>query len=403
MKTILAAIRKFPVLSLLLVFCLILTVRLFQLSAWIQQDHFTKLASSFLSLRLDLATPLSYKTQGDLAFFADKYYVYFGPLPAILLIPSVAFFGESASQQILGLFLAVFDFWLLYKIARKFTSPSISLWLTIFFIFGTIFLFLIVINLTAYQTQVIAASFLIMSLYEFFHRKRWLLIGLFLAMAGATRPTFYLASIFFLLEILQHLEIKQNFKKIMLLFIPIIITIFITGLYNYLRFGNPLETGYSYLYYLGEDLRQAASQGLFSLKHIPTNMFFLLFKGPDLIRMNDINYASSFPFLKANPWGMGIFFTSPLFLYIFLSKLNSKYVLSSLITSLAMLVPVVAYFGIGVFQYGFRYAVDFYPFLFLILISVFQKNMPAVAKILIIYGILFNFFLMLSIWDVYPF
>lgn len=272
-----------------------------------------------------------------------------------------------------------------------------------FFVFGTIFLFLSIVNITAYQTQVIATSFLIMGLHEFFHKKRWVLIGTFLAMAGSTRPTLYLASIFFLIEIMQHFEIKQNLKKIVLLFIPIIITILMTGFYNYLRFHNPLETGYSYINSLGPDLQEAISHGFFSSTHIPTNLYFLLLKSPDLIRINNINYTSSFPYLQANPWGMSIFFTSPLFLYIFLSRLNSKYILSSLITVLAILIPVLTYFGVGIYQYGFRYAVDFYPFLFLMLASVFQKNMPPLAKILIIYGILFNFFLMLSIWDIYPF
>ena len=46
--------------------------------------------------------------------------------------------------------------------------------------------------------------------------------------------------------------------------------------YNYLRFGNPLESGYS-MASLGSDvLMQARSQGLFSVVHIPKNLFMML-------------------------------------------------------------------------------------------------------------------------------
>lgn len=403
MKTYLLLVKKYPVLSFMFILCLILTVRLFQLSTWIQQDHFVKLASSFLSFRLDLIPPLAHQTAGDVSFFQDKYYVYFGPLPAILLMPLVPFLAQSTLQHSLGIFLTILDFWLLYKIARKFTLPNISFWLSIFFIFSTVFLFLSIVNITAYQTQVIATSFLIMSLYEFLHKKRWFLIGLFLAMAGITKPTLYLATIFFMVELLNSNFIKNKLSNIFLLIAPILISILFLGIYNFLRFDNFFETGYSYQATMGIDLQDATARGIFSFQHIPTNLYFLFFKGPDLIRNNEINYASSFPYLKANSWGMGIFFTSPLFLYIFLTKLKQKYVLSAWITVLVMLVPMLTYFGIGVSQYGYRYAVDFYPFLFLMLASIFQKNMPPLAKILIIYGILFNFFLMLSTWDIYPF
>lgn len=100
---------------------------------------------------------------------------------------------------------------------------------------------------------------------------------------------------------------------------------------------------------------------------------------------------------------MGIFFTSPLFLYIFLSKLKQKYVINSWLTVSLMLILILTYFGTGVVQFGFRYAVDFYPFLFIILASFFKDRLSLMAKSLIVYSIFFNFFFMLSIWGIYPF
>lgn len=132
MKTYLLLVKKFPVLSFLFILCLILTVRLLQLSIWIQEDHLVKLASSFLSFRLDLIPSLAHQTAGDVSFFQGKYFVYFGSLPAILLMPLVPFLPYATLQHTLGIFLTILDFYLLYKIARKFTLPNISFWLSIF-------------------------------------------------------------------------------------------------------------------------------------------------------------------------------------------------------------------------------------------------------------------------------
>jgi len=86
-----------------------------------------------------------------------------------------------------------------------------------------------------------------------------------------------------------------------------------------------------------------------------------------------------------------------------LAKLKDRYVFSSLITTFFLSIPVLTYYGIGVWQYGYRYALDFYPFLFLILLSVFKDGLPLKAKVLIIYSILFNLLFMYSIWYKYPF
>ena len=64
--------------------------------------------------------------------------------------------------------------------------------------------------------------------------------------------------------------------------------------------------------------------------------------------------------------------------------------------------PSLFYFGIGTSQYGYRYALDFIPLLFLLLLPAFGKTLPNFAKILIVGGMIFNTLYMLSIWDIYP-
>ncbi len=373
-------IKKSPLLLLVFLFCIIGSFLILQNTYWSQQSHYIYLAKSFLQGKLDLPIPLPNTVIGDVAFFKNKYYIYFGPVPAILLIPIVAIFKEPPSQHILGLIFILLDLFLLYKIAKKLgMKRQNSFWLSLFFVFGTIFNSLGLTNITSYQVQIIAASFLIFALYEFFHRRRWLLIGIFLGLAGATKPTLYLATTFFAIELI-HSNLQMKMHNTLILIIPILISILFLGTYNFLRFDNFFETGYSYQTTMEIGLQEAAAKGVFSLEHIPGNLYFLLFKGPEPVRANQNNYLLKPPYLKADLWGMGIFFTSPLFLYIFLSKLRQKYVLNSWITISLMLIPTLTYFGIGLWQFGYRYAVDFYPFLFIILTSVFKEELPLMAK-----------------------
>jgi len=107
--------------------------------------------------------------------------------------------------------------------------------------------------------------------------------------------------------------------------------------------------------------------------------------------------------MKIDYWGLGIFYTTPLFLYLLITDFRKKYAISALATSLIMLVPILMFYAYGAWQYGYRHIVDIYPFLLLLLILTFKDRLPTRAKLLIIYGIIFNLFFMYSIWNTYPF
>ena len=273
-------------------------------------------------------------------------------------------------------------------------------WFAIFFIFGSIFAFLALSNVTAYLVQIVGTTFLIVALYQFF-KKRIRLSGLFIACAGMTRPTLYLATIFFLIEIVKSRH--EKWRELFKLLLPISISIVLLAGYNAVRFGNPFETGYSYIPNRNPIYTAARAYGEFSLMYIPGNLYFLLFKGPDPVRADNLTYILKFPYLRVNEWGLGIFFTSPLFLYLFSVNVREKFVISSLITTLCMLFVVLTYYNSGLWQYGYRYALDFYPLLFIILVSVFKYGLPLRAKGLICYSIVFNLCYMFSILNTYPF
>lgn len=366
-------------------------------------NHFVLQADAFLHKSLAIPNPPA--ALNDLAFFHNQYFVPFGPLPAILLLPFAAVWGTAVDQAWLGYILAALSFILVYRIAGSLgiKSTSSKLWLATAFVFGSVYISLVVLPISAFLVQVVTVFFLLLALDEFFHRKRFFLIGLYLGYAILTRDIIGIAVVFFLYEIAFLPTIKHKIKAIAALFIPMIICSLLVFSFNYVRFGSILDNGYDHNISHGQDLLLSRQEGFFSPKHIPGNLYLLLFKAPDPIKLYDVNYVLKPPYLHVDPWGLGIFFTSPLFVYLLFVSLKEKYAKASLLTIGVILIPTLTYYAYGVWQYGYRHAVDFYPFLFLLLIPLFREKMPLRAKVLILYSIVFNFGYMLSLWGIYFF
>ena len=384
----------------LLIFAIFSGYLINKASSFVTPDnHFTSLAQSFIHNDLFLS-PFNLPA-GDYADFRARQYLFYGPLPSIILVPFVLIFGKEFPETFLSFVSLAVIYILIYLISKKYIGKKDdALMLANFFVFGTVLYFLGLIFITAYVAQVVATAFLIAAIGAYFYRINWFLIGVLVACAAITRFTLFAAALFFILEIIR-LE-KKNFARSIFYFLgPILIAVLLLGLYNHRRFGSFFETGYKYNITLKNyPLVANASAGLISIKHLPANLYFLLLKGPDPIK-NGPGFVMKFPYLKADGWGMAIWYTSPLFLYLVKLR-KSPYLPAALLTIVALAIPSLLYFGIGFTQYGYRYSLDFLPFMFLILIPTFKEGLPSFAKILIVGGVIFNCLYMLSIWDIYP-
>lgn len=160
--------------------------------------------------------------------------------------------------------------------------------------------------------------------------------------------------------------------------------------YNYARFGNLLEFGYRYhIPWLVETRQFLRQKGTWSLTYIPTNLYYLFLKGPDGVFIKGTHYLT-FPFLTPDPWGMSIFLTSPLLLWSFAAPIKERIVQWCWITSISILLFLLGYFSTGALQFGYRYALDFSPFLFILLCYAFKKRMSILSKIVIALSFMVN-------------
>jgi hypothetical protein len=361
------------------------------------EQQFVYLAQSFLRGHLYFVEAPSdlddASVWDDTSVYAGEHYWALGPLPAVLLMPAVAA-GWKVPQGYVLFVLNLLNLFILYRIALKITnSPSTSLWLSFAYIFSTAYLYIALTPWSWYFAQAVATLFLLLALHEFFYRKRAWLMGLYLALAVATRVNLVLAGLFFVGAILlEPGQFRGKVSALGQLLLPIIVSLSLLLIYNYLRFGNIFEFGYGYQLAANERAVNR-EHGLWGFVHFPANLYYFLFKGPEAVFLPGSKILT-YPFLQSDIWGMSILFTSPILLWGLRAPVRQKVIYLAIATSLILLFLILGYCGIGVRQYGYRYALDFYPFLFLMLAYVCRERLTLPMQAVIIVSFLFNTYLL---------
>ena len=301
-----------------------------------------------------------------------KFYVPYPPLPAILAMPFVYFLGQKFPQQYLahligaGLVLLVVK--LSYLIKK---DPKLALWSGLLVSAGSIVWFLSSSGSSWYLGQICAAFFLTAALVESLAKKRALLIGLFLGAA-------YLARLHILLSLPFFWLTGKNKRWLLAGILPFLI--FNAG-YNYLRFGAIWDKGYLLIPgILGEPW---FSKGLMHPSYIK-NSFKTAFLSLPI-------FQKDFPYIKPSWGGLSIFITTPAFIFSLTAKWKETINKLAWLSVLLIFTFVAMHGSTGFAQFGYRFAVDFYPFLiFLTIKGVAETGLKKIHWILLLAGILVN-------------
>lgn len=355
------------------------------------ENHNLYLAYSLVKGHLNLIeTP---QTLTDLSYFEGKYYWALGPLPAVLLTPFALIFKSNFQENFIKFPITIVNFWLVYAISKKLDLKDFKPTLVaIFFIFGSVYTPVATIPFSVFLSQLLGTTFILLSILEFTTKRRWAIIGISIACATLSRTTLILATIFFLTYLIM--ELKRPMKNIFLLIIPVLATLVTMVLYNYQRFGSFNEFGFSYRITPEETMR-LQEKGLFSLANVPTNLYHMLVRSPEPVLADNFHRLKP-PFIKPDYWGMSIFLISPILFLLFKTSLNEKLVKLSFLTTLVMLIPITTYYGIGWRQIGYRYALDFMPFLLIPLSYAIKSTSQKRVFTLVGLGVIITWFFTLE-------
>lgn len=338
-------------------------------------DHQIYLADSLLKGRVDLVHyPIKYH---DVFNINGKKYTAFGLGPILLILPLVAIFGFSLNLTLIAMIVGSLNVALFWKLTEKLSeSTALRLLATIGFSFGTIHWFSATVGSSWYFSMIVAVFFIQLTLL-FIWKRRFILAGAFFGMTVLSRFPVVLAVPGILLMIYSLSPKIKTAGKFILGAIPFAILFFA---YNYLRFGNILETGYQFAnwQYMTE-----LNTSSFGLKYFPKNFYTFAFRSFDFI--------TEFPYLQVSFGGIALLFSSP---WLFLSLAAD--IKNRLNQSLGLIIiPILGsslfYFtpGVGI-QPSWRFVMDFLPFAALLSLDGMKKVPKQFTLFLILTSLVFT-------------
>ncbi len=358
-------------------------------------SHFVLLADGWLHGHLYIHG--SPPGPSDFTKYHGHWYVAFPPLPAVLLLPLVAIFHLSYQSIITLAFsvgMGILNIWLMQRVLLRLVQKrvlgeqfSTIAWLLVFFALGTELFYTTMKGSVWFVAHVVATTFVLLYIDEVLGKQRAELAAIFLGLASFSRSTTLFIFPFFLVW-----TFAQDRKKPLLLLwrwsvFGSILGVFLLGmlLYNYARFGSLLDFGYNNMNVnplVGDSLH---GYGQFSTHFIPINFRFMLLEPPKLMK--------TFPYVTFNPFGTSIFLTMPALFFAFLGfrRREQRWLAASLLAGCILpVITLLLYFNTGWYQFGYRFALDFLPFLFLLAALGMAKRLTWREKALITLSVLIN-------------
>ncbi len=246
----------------------------------------------------------------DTSLYKGKIYLYWGPVPALLLAFIKLIHNGKVSDSTLAFFFScgqLISSFLVIKLVREKIFRTMPIWtvaLGIFLVGLANPIPSLLYRPAAYQAAITSGQFfLILGLYWALKAiiinsiSKWKLIiaGLSWALAVGCRATLVVPIAFLvcltIFEIIQRHKMKTDVSRIWLTIfafgLPLVLGAIFYGWYNYSRFGSPLETGLRYQLTV-ENLHEYYNL-VFSMSYIHSNLRNYL--------LNPFKVIPSFPFI----------------------------------------------------------------------------------------------------------
>lgn len=317
--------------------------------------------------------------QFDTATAGGRVYLAFSLLPTIPYLAFVPFEGLwPHAKDIIPTALGILTACLSLPLVRRFgVTGTRAHWLATLSALGTLLWFVSVTSNFCYLAHVESVLCCFIALIEWQGKRRPWVIGLAFAAASLARPTLILAVIPFGLALFA--GAGQPFRRWLGFAIPVAAAVLIYAGYNLLRFGTALDGGYA-TSLLVPELEERRRQGLFSLAHVPYNIYVSLAHG--------FQWREEPPYITPDFTGHSMLLTTPAYLLAFNASRRDGPVVLLTAAAILVAVPVYLYYGGGIEQYGFRYGLDFAPFLLGLVAIGSVRRFELLERVLIVLSVL---------------
>ncbi len=319
----------------------------------------------------------------DAAEWNGKHYVIDAPFPAFLMLPFVAVFGPAANQTALATASAVLGIWLAWRLLLRIgVRRTPRLFLTAFMFAGTSLWWCAMLGDVTFCAHTCAVAMTFAALNEALGKRRGWLVGLCAVLAVESRfPMVMALPLYALLIGRDHLRAYASVLACGL--------VFWVG-FNEIQWGLPYDVGH-HVFFLqdpwGED-----SGSPFDVRYLPYQLYSYFMRPPTFVPF--AHQMTQWPYLKIEPDGVALTFTSPA-LILALRAYRSPLVWALWLTAGLIAIPDLLYYQNGNWQFSMRHALDFEPFILIIMGLACQDRMPRWGMILCVWSVL------VGVWGVW--
>ena len=309
----------------------------------------------------------------------DKWYVSFPPFPAVVMLPFVAVNGYQLNDTSFTVFIGALAAALFVSLLRRLSAmrelertQGEAVALGLYLAFGTVFFYCAIRGEVWFTAQVMGVALTMLYLLNAVGARRPVLAGLFFAMATLTRAPLMFAGLFFVLEVLcpgptgadRIAQLKalpsrasEVLRKIGLFAAGAFPLAALAAWYNHLRFGSLGEFGHRFFYNnrVNVDIDR---WGLFNLHYLQRNIEAAFLKLPR-IQLDPFQ-------ISYDPHGLSLLLTLPVLVFLVWPRGQRRLTLPLWLTVAVTALPGLFYQNTGYMQFGFRFSLDYTPYLLLL-------------------------------------
>ena len=351
-------------------------------------NHFVHLADSFLHGQLSVVGNQP-PGNNDWARYEGRWFVSFPPFPAIVILPAVAIWGTATLDRLFWAILAGLGPALLFVLLRRLSERGEStrgtrdnLLLTALFAFGSVFFYVAVQGTVWFSAHVLATTLIALYLLFSLDAKQPLLAGAMLGFSFLTRTTSALLVIVFVVEALrahrqraereldpeawpplvafhwlQGADWPRVIKAGVVFALPVLACSAFQLWMNAARFDDAFTFGHEHLQVRWQ--KRIETWGLFNFHYFSKNLAVFVAGMPWI--------TNTAPHVKISGHGLALWFTTPNLLWLLWPKrIDARMVGLYLAAGVVMLLNL-CYQNSGWVQFGYRFALDYLPLLFVLL------------------------------------
>lgn len=310
------------------------------------------------------------------------------PLPGFLMIPFVALFGVAANQTFLAVILCAIAVGAAWELCERLDcEPAVTVWLCAFYLIGSDLLWCSMLGDVWFIAQTSAVACMTLALVEMAGRNRMWVVMLFYAGAIASRFTVVMAlpavaSIVLAGGLRGDGRLRLNWPAIKAPLLQLCAVMIPATLlwcaYNIVRWGVPWDSGHTVFFH--QDAIGSQSGSPFALSHVPYQLWSFFVQYPD--------FSNRWPWIRPSFSGVALTWTAPALALAFLAWRPRPLVIALWIAVILAAGPSLLYYVNGFAQYGMRHALDFIPFLFVLMILGVRRKLPLCGVALIAYSCL---------------